>query len=175
MNIFLTGPRGSGKSSVGRALAARLSRPFIDTDLQALARFRETSVVRVWASYGEPAWRDAEVECLREAIEAESQVIALGGGVPMIQAARDILERVKLERKSQIVYLRCRVATLVKRLERDSGDRPPLADKPLKQEVAETLMLREPTYLALADLVVPADGPVEDVVNQVASELAKAG
>lgn len=175
MNILLIGPRGCGKSTLGSALAARVRRPFIDTDQRVLERFGESSVARVWAIHGEMAWRNAEVQCLREALLTDGQIISLGGGVPMISQARTLLESARRDGLAKVVYLKCRPNTLMERLRRDAGDRPPLTDLPMEQEVASTVATREPTYLALADAVIAADGPADEVLNLMVAELAKMG
>jgi shikimate kinase len=171
MNILLIGPRGSGKSTIGRALAARLKRPFIDLDAQALATFALPGVADVWKTHGESAWRDAEVRCLRRALNSDIQVIAPGGGAVMIPAARDVIERAQRAEQARVVYLKCSVSTLLERLRREPGDRPPLSNQALEVEVARILEQREPTYTALADVVIDGNARATDVTEALAREL----
>jgi shikimate kinase len=172
MNILLIGSRGSGKSTVGPLLAVRMKKSFIDLDECVLATFAQRSVVEVWGSHGEQAWRNAEIRCLLETLNHDDCIVALGGGTPMIPAAQDAIEAAKRRGKVKVVYLRCSVSTLVKRLRDNPGDRPPLSDSPIETEIAKTLAAREPTYLALADVIAEADRPLEKLEDGLAKELA---
>ena len=84
MNLLLVGPRGSGKSSVGRAVSAAAGLAFVDLDERVLARFPQDTVTEVWRRHGEAAWREAESAALEAVLAGDGQVVALGGGAPMI-------------------------------------------------------------------------------------------
>ncbi len=166
-HVLLLGPRGCGKSRIGAELADRLGRPFIDLDDLTLARFAEPDVTAVWAAQGEAAWREAEAAALASALDGAAGVLALGGGTPMISAAR---ERVAVEQaagKCRAVYLSVPVEVLVARLAADVGDRPSLTGAEVAAEVAEVLAAREPTYRAVADWVMDAAAPPEVVVESI--------
>ncbi len=124
MNILLIGLRASGKSTVGARLAALLDRTFIELDGLTLARFPQTSVRDVWATHGEDAWRNAEADTLAECLAGADQVIALGGGTPMIDAACGRIEAEQADGRAKVVYLQCDLATLAQRLRQTPGDRP---------------------------------------------------
>lgn len=171
MNILLIGPRACGKSTVGPRLASRLNKTFIDLDQRALAQFPQHSVREVWQAHGEGAWRQAEVLSLRDALAGEHDVAALGGGVVMIAQARHMIEQAQHGGRAFVVYLRCPADVLVRRLRTNPGDRPPLSDLPLEVEVAQTLRSREPTYLAVADAVIDAAGPPDQVIQAILAEM----
>jgi shikimate kinase len=153
VNVLLIGPRGCGKSTLGRPGAGRLGLPFIELDDAVLATFPERSVREVWAARGEAAWREAESEVLAARLEDDNQVIALGGGVPMIDAARQRIESEQAAGRARVVYLRCTPDELARRLSAEPGDRPALTgdDEGVATEAAEVLARREPTYRKLAD------------------------
>lgn len=181
MNVVLIGARGSGKTTVGQALAAQLGRECVDLDDRALASFQQTSVRKVWAEYGEAAWRAAEVKALRETLVDEQdetsefgRVIALGGGVPMIPEARAMIEQAVSEGRAETVYLQTSIETMRQRLSRDPGDRPSLTGAspgadPV-DEIACVLVEREPVYMALAGLIVTTD---DRTAEEVATEIAR--
>ena len=169
MNTFLIGPRGCGKSTIGRALSRRLGRPFVELDERVLAAFPEGSVREVWSVHGEGAWREAEIAALVATLAADDQVVALGGGMPMIQAARQRIEAERKAGRARVIYLRCSTEVLVRRLAAAPGDRPGLTGADLLEEVATILAEREPTYRDLADLEYDAGGGSAD---RIADEIA---
>lgn len=154
MIILLIGPRGSGKSTVGRGLAERRGVHFIDTDELVLASFDEPTVTDVWARRGEAAWRQAEVRVLRSCLTSDATVVALGGGLPMIEAAAAEIERARRQGRARVIYLHCDAGALRQRLAEEPGDRPPLRGSSALAEIEEILAEREPVYRALADGVV---------------------
>ncbi len=107
MNVLLIGPRGCGKSSVGVLLAGRLEIPFRDLDDIVLGSFEQASVTEVWAMCGESAWREAEVNSLKDSLGEAASVIALGGGVPMIEDARTLINLAREAGEAIVIYLRC--------------------------------------------------------------------
>jgi shikimate kinase len=178
-NILLMGPRGSGKTTLGRALGARLSRPFIDLDQATLQLFSEPNIAEVWRVHGESAWRNAEAAALASVLrESRGVVIALGGGTPMITEAQERLREAQARREVMLVYLRCSTATLKRRLKVDQAmrgaggpARPPLLGDDALAEVDLVLAAREPTYLRLADVVIDADAaaPEETLTTLLAA------
>ncbi len=171
MNTLLIGPRGCGKSSVGQRLADLLQQPFVELDDRVLATFAEPSVHEVWSVHGEPAWRTAEVQQLNRILEKDGQVVALGGGTPMIDAAQQRLQDERRAGRAWLIYLACPASDLRRRLENNLGDRPSLTGAGSLEELDEVLRAREPTYRRLADLIVAATtrGP-----DEIAAQLAKA-
>ena len=87
MNTLLIGPRGCGKSTIGRRLAEQVGWPFVELDERVLEKFAESTVKAVWSARGQEAWRKAEDEALGAVLADDHQIVALGGGTPMITAA----------------------------------------------------------------------------------------
>ncbi|MCZ6836158.1 MAG: AAA family ATPase [Planctomycetota bacterium] len=158
MNVLLIGSRGCGKSTLGRLASQILDRTFVDLDDRVLACFEESSVIDIWATHGEAAWRLAEQETLEIALKTDDQIIALGGGVPMIDAARRRMEDARQSGEVAIVYLRCPIDELQQRLRQETGDRPGLLGDDPVAEIEAVLAAREPTYRTLADHVLDMGG-----------------
>jgi shikimate kinase len=175
MNVLLIGPRASGKTSVGRALAERLGFAFVDLDDAVLARLRRESVRAVWDELGEAAWRDGEAAEIAILLARDGQVIALGGGTPMVPAARAAIDAARRARSALVVYLKAPTAQLVERLRRHPGDRPSLTGVDPAFEAGAVLALREPTYLEIADHIVDAAaGGPDDIAAAIANAVADA-
>jgi shikimate kinase len=164
MNILLIGPRGCGKTTVGLLLAERCSRRFVDLDDRVRQRFAEPTISEIWAAHGEAAWRRAEVAALDEVLADENLIIALGGGVPMIDAARRRIEAGRPAGELRVAYLKCPVEVLTQRLRAAPGDRPSLTGAAVTDEIAAVLRRRQATYEALADVICDASGPDPRVV-----------
>ncbi len=145
------GLRGSGKSAVGQLLAKQLNRPFVDLDTRVLATFDDPTVTAVWSVHGEPAWRAAESHVLGELLGESVGVIALGGGTPMIDAARCDIQAARESGTATVIYLRCDAAELQRRLTAQTGDRPSLTGTDPVQETTTVMQTREPIYRRLAD------------------------
>jgi len=159
--VVLVGFMGSGKSSVGRALARRFGVPFVDVDERiesaAGCRIRE-----LFCREGEPAFRAREKAALRDVLSVKGCVIATGGGAFADEENRDLLRSY-----APVVYLEAAVETLLGRLAGDIG-RPLLRGRDREEVVRELLSGREPGYRT-ADVTVRTDGrTVEDVAGQVA-------
>lgn len=166
MNILLMGPRACGKTTIGQLLSVRLGMGFVDLDQRALAAFQEPTIREVWAAHGENAWRTAECTVLMDVLACDGQVIALGGGTPMIPAAKEAIERGRKAGSLRTVYLRCFSAVLIQRLLQSPGDRPSLTGAALIDEVNRDLAAREPIYLALADVVYDSQNASPDEVAE---------
>jgi len=171
MNILLIGARGCGKTEVGRRLAEALGLSFADLDELARARFPESSIAEIWAARGEKAWRGAETAALRAVLAGSEQVVALGGGTPMIEQARRLIARERRAGRAKVVYLQCPASVLERRLRNDAGDRPSLTGGGVAEEIGAVLGAREPTYLEMADIVQNASAGPRDVMRELMTEL----
>ena len=176
MNILLMGLRGCGKTTIGRLLAEAEALVFVDLDERVLDTFSEPSVSEVWANRGEAAWRAAESRVLEEIMRQDGQVVALGGGTPMIDTARRVIEDEQLGGGAVVIYLRCTVDELTRRLARDTGDRPSLTGRDPVHEIADVLGEREPTFRGLADLEHDVtDASPEQIVHALSRQLGGGG
>lgn len=162
-NVFLVGPRGSGKTTVGRLAAECLGLAFADTDALLAERAGGTIAAFV-AAHGWDAFRDLEHAVLRDVCAREGQVVATGGGIVLREDNRALLKAHGLT-----VYLMVDVPTLLARLEKDpnAAQRPALTDSPLRQEISTVLNEREPLYFAVADAVVQAGRRAEELAGEV--------
>ncbi len=152
MNTLLMGLRGCGKSTIGRRLAELLDRPFIELDERVLETFDESTVHAVWSGQGQAAWREAEARVLADILDTDGQVVALGGGTPLVEAARLRIGHERRTGRAKVVYLRCDTDELARRLAREPGDRPSLTGADPVCEIETVLAEREPVYRQLADV-----------------------
>jgi len=163
-HIALVGMMGSGKSSVGRALATRLQRDYADTDdlIEAAAH---CNVRTFFAERGEPAFRDAETLVLDAALQvAAPGVIGCGGGIVVSPASRRLLRN----GRATVVWLRASADTLVARLA-GVTDRP-LLDGDAAANLRRLAAERSPFYEEVADIVLDVDQrSVDEVVEAIAS------
>jgi len=142
MNIILIGYRGSGKSTVGRRLAARMKRRFVDTD--DLIESKEGQISDIVKSHGWDYFRAVEKRMIEEISKEDNLVIALGGG-----AVLDPDNIVNLERNGLIIWLKADQQTLLKRIEQDPqtfASRPTLTGKGTIEELEEMMAYRDPFY-----------------------------
>src|SRR5262245_42856375 len=126
---ILIGPRGCGKTTIGRAAAAALDWEFVDLDARTLALLGAASTHEAWARAGEPGWRAAEAQSLAAVLskaQGSPRVVALGGGTPTIASARETLMRERRAGRALIVYLRVPLPDLVARRAAEAEDRPAL-------------------------------------------------
>jgi len=147
-NVVLIGMRGSGKTTVGRALASALERAFLDLD-DEVARIAGVSADELLATRGEPAFRTIEARALQHAATLKGHVIATGGG-----AVLHAREFAALAATGAVVYLQAPADLLVAR--GAARPRPALTELPPAQEVAALLARREPLYRASAQIIIPA-------------------
>lgn len=156
--VCLIGMRGAGKTSVGKALAPLLERPFIDLDDRVLSLARHaghhaTSVAELLRA-GVNTFRELESQALRTLCEPQVRcVLATGGGT--LERADN---RTWLARTALVVWLRARVETLEERIASAGYGRPALLGSDPVAEVAELCRRREPAYAAAAHLVFDSDG-----------------
>lgn len=163
--VVLVGMMGSGKSTVGRRLAARLHRRFIDAD-KMLEERCGVPISTVFELEGEEGFRRREAVLLDELTQLPSIVLATGGGVVMRADNRRLLAE-----RALVVFLQASLADLWQRLRRDRT-RPLLQTGDPRERIAELLALREPLYLGIAQLtVVSARQPVDQLVTDIIGRL----
>lgn len=162
-HIVLVGMMASGKTTVGRLLANRLGRRFVDSDEQVEARTGHT-VRELFALHGEPYFRERETEALADALAmSEPTVIAAAGGVVLAEANRRALR----SGTAYVVWLRAEPKTLRDRIGSDPGHRPLLDDDP-DAALARLSAGRAPLYSEVADRVIDVAPLTPD---QVADEI----
>ena len=160
--LALIGYRATGKSTVGRILAARLGRTFLDADREIEARTGR-SIRAMFSEWGEPAFRDWEERTLAELMAKHpASILATGGGAILRETNRR-----RIRDFGFVVWLTADPCELARRLE---ADRPGLADRPALtpagtlEEIARVLEARSPVYGQLADAVLETSGKNPDEV-----------
>ena len=148
-NIFLIGPRASGKTSVGRALAERLGRRFVDTDHE-LVEAVGMEIADFVKQNGWDGFRDKEAETLARQAAPGGLVIGCGGGIVLRPENRDVLKT------GVTLYLKVDPDELARRLMSDPNEaqRPSLTGRSVADEIREVLAERAPLYEGCADAVV---------------------
>lgn len=166
--LALVGYRGTGKSTVGRLLAERLGRPFVDADAALEARYGR-SIRSVFEDLGEPVFRDWEEAVLAELAVDRASILSTGGGVVLRESNRRTLKTF-----GYVIWLSAGPEILAGRLSENAGvwGRPALTAAGTLGEIADVLRAREPLYREVADAVVATDGlnPAE-VVEAVLTAL----
>jgi shikimate kinase len=164
--IVLIGAPGSGKSTVGVALAAHLQWPFVDTD--ALIELKESKkITDLFVENGEEYFRSVEFAALQEVLLVESAVISLGGGAPISDSAQAALQ----SSNSVIVFLDVSLATAAPRVG-FNRDRPLLLGNPRAQWQALSEQ-RRPIYEKLATQSIKVDDmTVDKIISIIESSLS---
>jgi shikimate kinase len=160
--IFLIGYMGSGKTTVGKLLAARLGYSFIDMDVHIEEKMFK-SISQIFTELGEEQFRLLEQQSLHEVAQFDHVVISTGGGAPCFF---DNMEYMKGQ--GDTVYLKLSPAELAERLETSHANKRPLLanrkGEELQQFIAEGLEGRE-AYYAKATYTV--SGEIESTVSQI--------
>lgn len=163
MNLLLMGLRGSGKTTVGRAVSAIAVRPFVDLDDLTPRELGEASVADAWVRHGQSAFRRAEAAVLRRVIALDGQVVALGGGTPTAPGCADLLRDQVGSYRVLLVYLHASPAVLRARLAgANNADRPSLTGADPLTEIEAVYAARDPLYRDLAGAVVETDGQTNE-------------
>ena len=163
--IFI-GPMGSGKSTIGKAVAKSLKLTFRDTDNE-IEKLEKMPVSQIFLDKGEDYFRSVEKKVLRHELLSDETVLALGGGAPLSVDAQSALRAIS----SKIFYLDISLASVSPRIG-FNRDRPLLLTNPRGQW--QTLMeQRRPIYESIADLVIDVNHKSErDVVKEVLEVLS---
>jgi len=162
MNVVLIGYRGTGKSTVGKIVAARLGRTLISTDAEIVKRAGK-NIPDIVAQQGWEHFRDLESQVCGELAGQDGLVIDTGGGAILRSANVE-----QLKRNGTLFWLTASVESITKRISRDT-QRPSLTGaKSFIEEVEEVLRERTPKYQAAADHIIATDGRS---IVQIADEI----
>lgn len=166
-NIILTGFMGTGKTTIGKLLARKLKRQFIDTD-QLIEERQRLTIAEIFANLGEAAFRRMETEIARELGERQGLVISTGGRLMLDPANVQALSRT-----GQVFCLVAAPEEILSRVARDAGNHRPLLDgaDPGKK-IAALLQERKEGYERFLTLVTDNKQPsdiVEDIVKILAT------
>jgi len=161
-NVFLIGPMGVGKTTVGRLVAEELSLPFFDIDREIEDR-AGADIPWIFDVEGEEGFRQRECRTLDELSRLPGAVLATGGGIVLKAENRQILRQ-----RGLVVYLTAPLDLLVERTGRDKR-RPLLQVDNPRAVLARTLEIRDPLYREVASFVVTSDAQNP---RQLAKEIA---
>jgi shikimate kinase len=149
-NIFLVGPMGAGKSTVGRQLAESLGYEFQDSD-QEIQRRTGVDIPTIFEFEGEEGFRNRERQVVEELAQQDGIVLATGGGVVLSPENRQ-----QLAARGFVIYLHCSPEQQYARTARDRN-RPLLDTDDPQQRLRELMAEREPIYRQVADMVVSTE------------------
>jgi shikimate kinase len=165
-SIVLIGPPGAGKSSIGKNLAKRMNRTFIDTD-EMVEKRSGKKISEIFLEDGEQQFRALEKESVLEALQQPDSVISLGGG-----AVLDTDTQAVLREMNRVVYLEVSISNAAPRIG-FNRDRPLLLGNPRQQWLA-LMEHRKPIYESLAKYQVSTDNrKVNEVAEILMEELTK--
>lgn len=164
--VVLIGAPGSGKSTVGAALAKVLALDFIDTD-QLIEEREGKAITDIFVVDGEPHFRAVELETLKHVLTLNDVVISLGGGAPISDQAQQLIN----SSESTVIFLDVSLATAAPRVG-FNRDRPLLLGNPRAQWQALSDK-RRPIYESLADVSIKVDDmSVEAITLEIEKSLA---
>ncbi|MEM6579782.1 MAG: shikimate kinase AroK [Pseudomonadota bacterium] len=166
--IFLVGPMGAGKSTIGKYLAQHLKLRFADTDSEIESR-TGADIPWIFDVEGEEGFRERELQVVQEMTQWDKIVLATGGGVVMRSENRNALAA-----RGFVVYLYATVDEQVRRTRRDR--RRPLLQRGDPEQILRKLMeVRDPLYKEIADHIIETDGcSPRTVAQRLVKELQSA-
>jgi shikimate kinase len=154
--IYLVGPMGAGKSTIGQALADRLGISFRDSD-RHIESMTGQSIPQLFEKLGEAGFRDHEETALESLTLQPDVVLATGGGAILRRANRQ-----RLNDRGIVVYLSASVASQLKRTR--GSDRPLLKTGDPEERLRTLLAERDPLYRTTAHHVIDTDGQTPEAV-----------
>jgi len=146
-NVFLIGPMGAGKTTIGRHLATLLHKRFVDVDHEIEKR-TGVSIPVIFEIEGEAGFRRRESAVIDELTRDTNIVLATGGGAVLLEENRKLLKD-----RGTVAYLQADIDTLVERTRRDRN-RPLLQTENPRAKIEELLQQREPIYREVADVII---------------------
>jgi len=160
--IFLIGYMGSGKTTIGKILAAKMGYSFLDMD-KHIEEKTFKSVSQIFAEQGEDEFRKLEKQCLHEVSKFDKVIISTGGGVPCFFDNMEYMNAHGLT-----IYLKLTPDQLANRLETSRANKRPLLAERKGEElirfIAEALEVREPFYNQAA---FKTNGTIDEIVSQI--------
>jgi shikimate kinase len=164
-SLFLTGPMGAGKSTIGRQLSKQLKMAFHDSDHEIEER-TGVDIPLIFELEGEAGFRKRESAIIDELTQLPDIILATGGG-----AILDPMNRQHLSSRGRVIYLHASVDQQLRRTRKDRN-RPLLQTADPRAKLEELMAVRDPLYREIADLIVETDGKrVRDVVRQIIQQL----
>src|SRR5690606_3405366 len=164
--VFLVGPMGAGKSTIGRLLATELGFNFRDSD-RVIEERTGADIPWIFDMEGEEGFRERESAVLQELSNEENTVVATGGGIILREQNRRLMGSAGL-----VCYLTASIDQLVERTARDKK-RPLLQVENPRQKIIDLLAIRDPLYQDAADFLVNTDRRSPKAVAQEIASLVQ--
>ena len=163
-SVVLVGMMGSGKSSIGRRLAARLAMPFVDADTE-IEQAAGMTIPEIFEQHGEPYFRAGEARVIARLLDHGPQVLATGGGAFMNGDTRSVIRQ-----KGVSIWLKAELDVLMKRIKR-RNDRPLLKTDDPAATLTALIAERYPVYAQADFTVLSRDVPHEAIVDEIVAAL----
>ncbi len=165
-SVFLVGPMGAGKTTIGRLLAKQLGREFIDSDWYIEAQ-TGADIPWIFAKEGELGFRERETRAIDELTQQSQIVLATGGGAVMRSDNRDFLHQ-----RGVVIYLNAPVDIQMSRTAKDKSR--PLLQQPNPRKILQDLYrIRDPLYRQVAHIIMPTGHTYpRHMVNQLIQQLS---
>lgn len=160
VNLYLVGFMGTGKTTVGRAVAHKLGFNLLDSDAE-IERIQGRTISDIFAQEGEPAFRVMERQFIESGHPAERTVVACGGGLVVQPGMLDVLMS-----KGVVVCLHASIETILDRTARHRT-RPLLAVENPEERVRALYTQREPIYKRCGTLILTDSRPLHDITSHV--------
>lgn len=160
VNLYLVGFMGTGKTTIGRAVATKLGFQLLDSDHE-IERLQGKTIPDIFAQQGEPAFRAMEREFVERGHPAERAVVSCGGGLVVQPGMLELLQR-----KGVVVCLHASIETILARTARQRN-RPLLAVEDPEARVRTLFAQREPIYKRSGTVILTDGRPLQDVTSHV--------
>lgn len=164
MNLFLTGYRCSGKTTIGKSIARTIDWSFVDSDLLVTAK-EGKSIKDIIDTAGWDAFRRNERSVLKQICADDRQVVATGGGAVLDEANIEAMKACGM-----VVWLDAGAETIQKRMLQDKNTtdfRPALTDKGRMEEIEDMLLQRRPYYESASDFTIQTDNMSVDKIAAI--------
>jgi len=159
-NLYIVGFMGTGKSTVGRAVAQRLHMQFLDSDHE-IERAVGSKITEIFERDGEADFRRMEREFIENGHPVHGCVVACGGGLIIPEGMLDLVNS-----RGVVICLHASLATIIDRVSRNKN-RPLLADGDAVEKATELFALREPVYKRAGTMVLTEDRSIFETVQHV--------
>ena len=162
-NIFIVGAMGSGKSTIGKLLAKKLKKKFLDTDHEVEV-YTNYDISTIFKKFGEELFRDKETEILNKLKDKENLVISTGGGIILKNENINLMKEI-----GTIVFLDINLETQIKRV-KYRKHRPLLQNSNLQIELKKLKINRDPIYNKISDYIIEVSSKDK---NTIVDEIRK--
>jgi shikimate kinase len=167
-NIALIGYMGTGKTTIGKALATKLGKNYIEMDAE-IERIAGKTIPLIFKEDGEIRFRELEIATAKQLAQKQNAVISCGGGVVVNRINIDYFKET-----SEIVLLTASEEIILERIMQDGQQNRPVIDKPDPiNEIRKVLTIRKPLYEASSNIQIDTTNKsVDKIINEIVTKLA---